>query len=262
MIKRKLFKAFVELTGHPLSSAVLKTFTRSRLSRPFIQPFSQFYQINEKEMVRPIDTYDSLHSFFTRDLKEDVRSIDRSPHSLVSPVDGIINGMGTVQDGQTFHIKNRIYHLADIFGDERIAERYRNGYFYILYLSPSHYHHFHYPLDGTITSRYALGNVSYPVNDLGLQHGDRPFSTNYRIISEMQTSFGNLAIVKVGALNVNSIQIRNASKVARKGEDFGYFSFGSTVILFLEHRPDFQPIIEDKAEVKVGQPIGHWSSVK
>ncbi|BAQ10715.1 phosphatidylserine decarboxylase proenzyme [Bacillus sp. OxB-1] len=258
MVQRKLFKAFVELTGRPLSSSILKTFTRSSISRPLIQPFSRYFEVNEKEMERPLNTYDSLNSFFTRNLKEGSRVIDPSPDTLVSPVDGIVNGMGTVNEDQEFYIKGQPYQLADIFGSRQKAGRYAGGFFYILYLSPSHYHHFHYPVDGDIISRYALGNVSYPVNELGLQLGDRPFATNYRLISEMETNYGNLAIVKVGALNVNSVQIRNASKVAVKGEEFGHFSFGSTVILFLEPRSDFQPLIEDRADVKVGQPIGRW----
>ncbi|MFS0574020.1 archaetidylserine decarboxylase [Sporosarcina sp. 179-K 3D1 HS] len=258
MTKRKLFKAFVELTGHPLSSSLLKTFTRSSISRPLIRPFSRYYQINEQEMARPIHTYDSLQSFFTRELKQGCRVIDESPNSLVSPVDGIVNGMGTITNGQEFYIKNHTYRLAEIFGDAKLSKPYENGFYYILYLSPSHYHHFHYPLDGKIVSRYALGNVSYPVNDLGLRYGDTPFASNYRLISELKTKFGKLAIVKVGALNVNSVQIQNASRIAVKGQDFGHFSFGSTVILFLAHRPNFQPLIQNRAEVKVGESIGMW----
>lgn len=257
-MKKKIFNSFVELTGHPVTSTLLKTFTRSRLSRPLIRPFSRLYKINEEEMAHHIGHYDSLQAFFTREMKEGTRSFDQSANILASPVDGVLSGSGIVDTSQTIHIKNRPYRISEIFGDVKKAAPYQNGFFYLLYLSPSHYHHFHYPISGDLVSRYALGDISFPVNDLGLRLGNSPFSTNYRLISEVATSFGKVAIVKVGALNVNSIHIRDSSKTCIKGDEFGYFSFGSTVILFLEHHPDFHQTIANNTEVKLGQSIGEW----
>jgi len=257
-LKKKFFRYFVELTGNPLMSSLLKSITESRLSRPLVGPFAKVYHINQNEMAYPIEKYSSLQAFFTRDLKDNSRPIDPSPNTLISPVDGFLSGVGLIDDQHNFQIKNRPYSIEKIFGDEKKAARYKGGYFYVLYLSPSHYHHFHYPVTGTLISRYALGNISYPVNNLGLSLGNSPFTTNYRLLSEVQTSFGKVAIVKVGALNVNSIQIRNSSKDCVKGEEFGYFSFGSTVILFVEKNINFKPTISNNSEVKLGQSIGEW----
>lgn len=257
-MKKKLFKYFVELTGNPISSALLKSFTRSRLSQPIIRPFAKTFQINTDEMAHPMAHYKSLQSFFTRKLKNDVRPIDESPSTLISPVDGVLSGVGQVDHQQIFHIKNRPYSITKIFGDEKKAAPYKEGFFFLLYLSPSHYHHFHYPISGKIISRYALGGISYPVNDLGIKFGDNLFSTNHRIISELQTSFGKVAVVAVGALNVNSIQLSNSSKSCVKGEAFGHFSFGSTVIVFIEKNSSFTPTIPINSEVFMGQSIGEW----
>lgn len=261
-MKKKLFKYFVELTGNSTSSALLKSFTSSRLSQPMIRPFSKTYQINTDEMAHPIAHYKSLQSFFTRQLKDDVREINASPTTLTSPVDGVVSGVGQVNQQQTFHIKNRPYSIDKIFGDEKKAAPYREGFFFLLYLSPSHYHHFHYPISGEIISRYALGGISYPVNDLGLKFGGNLFSTNHRIISEMQTSFGKVAVIAVGALNVNSIQLSSSSKTCVKGEAFGHFSFGSTVIIFIENTNSFTPTIPINSEVFMGQSIGEWIQKK
>lgn len=257
-MKKALFKSFVELTGNPVSSALLKSFTGSRFSRPFIQPFSNAYRINNDEMEYPISHYKSLQALFTRQLKEGIRQVDHSLNVLTSPVDGVVSGFGQIATDQSFLIKGHQYKINEIMGTPEKAAAYKDGMYYIFYLSPSHYHHFHYPVTGTLVSRYALGGVSYPVNSLGLRLGQSPFSTNHRLISEVVTDFGKVAIVKVGALNVNSIQLLNSSKECVKGNDFGYFSFGSTVILFIENNPDFTPTVELNSEVRVGQPVGKW----
>jgi phosphatidylserine decarboxylase len=257
-MKKALFKSFVELTGNPVSSALLKSFSSSIVSRPLIQPFSNFYRINNEEMEYPISSYKSLQALFTRNLKPGVRQINSSPHALISPVDGIVSGAGKIANDQTFLIKGHQYKINEILGTETKAAPYKDGSYFIFYLSPSHYHHFHYPVTGELISRYALGGVSYPVNNLGLRLGQSPFSTNHRLISEIETAFGKVAIVKVGALNVNSIQLLTASKECIKGNDFGYFSFGSTVILFIENNPDFKQTVELDTEVQVGHQVGTW----
>jgi len=258
-MKKALFKSFVELTGNPVSSALLKSFTSSRFSRPFILPFSNTYRININEMEHPISHYKSLQALFTRQLKEGIRQVNPSPNVLTSPVDGVASGVGKIATDQSFLIKGHQYKINEIMGTFEKAAAYKGGTFYIFYLSPSHYHHFHYPVTGKLVSRYALGGVSYPVNSLGLRLGQSPFSTNHRLISEIMTDFGKVAIIKVGALNVNSIQLHTSSKECVKGNDFGYFSFGSTVILLIENNPDFTPTLELNNEVQVGQPVGKWS---
>ncbi|MFC5603873.1 phosphatidylserine decarboxylase [Sporosarcina koreensis] len=257
-MKKILFKRFVELSGHPVSSALLKTIASSRLSRKLIKPFAKTYRINEEEAEFPIDNYDSLQAYFTRNLKKGSRPIDMRSDTLISPVDGVVTELGTIDMDQTFTIKNHLYSIKQILGDEKRAIPYKGGFFYIFYLSPSHYHHFHYPYDGNIESRYALGTTSFPVNDLGLRLGNQPFATNYRIISELSTAHGRMTMIKVGALNVNSIHILDSSTSFTKGEEFGYFSFGSTVILFMENNESFRPTIPVGSEVKLGQAIGEW----
>ncbi|WP_381426426.1 phosphatidylserine decarboxylase [Sporosarcina thermotolerans] len=257
-MKKALFKYFVELTGHPVSSSLLKSVTSSRFSRKLIKPFARTYTINEEEAEFPIEHYDSLQAYFTRNLKQGARPIDFQDEILISPVDGILSASGTIERDQTFMIKDYLYSIKQILGDDQIANVYEGGFFYVFYLSPRDYHHFHYPYDGKLLSRYALGTTSFPVNDLGLRLGNQPFATNYRLISELSTSHGKIAMIKVGALNVNSIHINDSSKECRKGEEFGYFSFGSTVILLLENKNAFQSTISTNSEVRLGQSIGEW----
>jgi phosphatidylserine decarboxylase len=255
---KTLLKYFVELTGNPTSSRILKSFAQSRLSKPLVKPFAHAYGINQDEMEYPIDHYQSLNDFFTRRLKADSRTTDLSANVLVSPVDGILSDCGYIHENRTFRIKGHTYMLDEILGSDKKAAFYNGGFFYVFYLSPAHYHHFHYPIDGSLVSRYALGEKSYPVNDLGLRFGDRPFATNYRIISELSTTYGKVAMVKVGALNINSIVLANSNEEFTKGEELGYFTFGSTVILFVEKNNAFQPLCHIDNPVFAGQAVGKW----
>ncbi|WP_191689118.1 archaetidylserine decarboxylase [Sporosarcina gallistercoris] len=257
-MKKKFLKSFVELTGNPVASSILRYVSASRLSKPLINMYSSAYKIDESSMEYPRTHYDSLQSFFTRKLKPGVRPFDDSPEVLISPSDGHLSSYGRMKDGHQFTIKGHTYSINEIFMDEKRASAYKNGWYFVFYLSPADYHHFHYPADGTVINRYALGKKSYPVNNMGLTYGDRPFETNYRLITELSTAYDKLALVKVGALNVNSVQLYSSSKKAKKGEDFGYFSFGSTILLFVAGNSPFSPTIQEKGAVQVGEPIGKW----
>lgn len=257
-LKKKLLKTFVELTGNPVASSIIRNFSSSRLSRPLISTYSSAYRIDETDMEHPRAHYDSLQAYFTRKLKSSARPFDDSPEVLISPSDGQLSEYGRVEDGHQFTIKGHTYSINQIFMDEKRASAYKNGWYFVFYLSPADYHHFHYPSDGTIINRYALGTVSYPVNSMGLTYGDKPFETNYRLITEISTVHDKLALVKVGALNVNSVQLYSSSKEAKKGEDFGYFSFGSTILMFVAGDSPFSPAVQGKGAVRVGETIGHW----
>lgn len=256
-MKAILFKSFAELTGQPFSSRLLKRFTSSKCSRPLIQPFISFYGINTAEAEFPPAHYSSLNEYFTRSLKPGSRIAE---DGLVSPVDGVLSASGEVTDGQQFTVKGKPYSLQALFGSEERAKPYENGWYFLFYLSPQHYHHVHYPLSGTLINRYALGNTSYPVNDLGIRFKDELFSSNYRIISEIESGNSRAAVVKVGALNVNSIRINDSSKICEKGQDFAHFAFGSTVILFIENKDGFISGNLPFTDVHAGAKIGEWKS--
>lgn len=259
-MKTRIFTSFVELTGSPSSSAFLKAVTTSRISKPLIKPFASFYHIQVEEAEYPMNQYKSLNDFFTRSLQPGKRPIDSSPNTLISPVDSVLSDSGIINTQQQFIVKDKTYSLTSLLGDSEKAARYTNGYYYLFYLSPRHYHHFHYPISGMLLNRYALGSTSYPVNDLGIRMRKDVFSYNHRVISELSTDFGHVAIVKVGALNVNSVRIADSETNCVKGQDFGHFAFGSTVILFIEQNNSFSPREMSFTEVQVGDRIGEWQS--
>lgn len=256
---QSIYRALIELTNGRWSSYLLKKFAQSRLSRLVIPSFARVYQINQEEMAQSLHEFSTLHDFFIRRLKDDVRFIDEHSHSVVSPVDAVLEDIGKVSPDLTLQIKGKSYSLVDMLGSIEKANDYTNGTYVLLYLSPSHYHRIHSPFSGKVIGQWTLGRKSYPVNQYGLKYGREALSKNYRKITELEHPFGKAAIVKVGAMFVNSIETTYSGEYLQKGEEMAYFTFGSTVVLlFDEHSFVPRHDSDTPRAVKVGEIIGEF----
>lgn len=257
-----LYRLLIELTNQKTVSLVLRKFSQSKISSALIPSFARVFKLNKEEMEQQIHTFETLHDLFIRKLKVDSRPIDQSPNSVVSPVDGVLEDIGTISASKLIEVKGKQYSIAEMLGQEDILRKYSEGTFIILYLSPSHYHRIHSPVSGVLTKQWTLGSKSYPVNKLGLKYGKAPLSKNYRTISEVKHDNGHVAIVKVGAMFVNSIETTHLSDTITKGEEIAYFSFGSTVVLLFE-KDSFSPLASTrrKTEIRVGEMIGYLTKI-
>ncbi|MGE7056232.1 phosphatidylserine decarboxylase, partial [Paenibacillus glucanolyticus] len=91
-------------------------------------------------------------------------------------------------------------------------------------------------------------------------------SRNERLITYIAHEFGEVAVVKVGAMNVSSIRYADESvKKWQIGDELAYFEFGSTVVLLTENGT-FSPRgdLEPGSKVKMGELLGllHPSTAK
>ncbi|WP_416827328.1 phosphatidylserine decarboxylase [Ectobacillus polymachus] len=249
-MRQVFYRLLIELTNGRFTSYVLRKFAQSRLSAYVIPSYARTYQINKNEMEKDLQSYRTLHELFTRRLKDGMRQIDTAPNSIVSPVDGVLEDYGYISVDRDFVIKGKHYSIAEMLGNEERASRYINGTYFVLYLSPSHYHRIHSPLTGRVLERYSLGRKSYPVNRLGIKYGKEPLSKNYRMITELSCEGKRSAIVKVGAMFVNSIELLHERESLQKGEEIAYFTFGSTVVLLFE-----AGMINVASSLQKGQPI-------
>jgi phosphatidylserine decarboxylase len=259
-VKQSFYRLCIELTNKKWSSFILRKFVQSRLSLPFISSFIRTFKIDVTELEGSTKDYRTLHDFFIRKLREDARSIQYGENDAVSPVDGLLAETGTISDGLEIMVKGKQYSALDMLGSNEKSSSYIGGKFAVFYLSPANYHRIHSPIDGSVLNRWSLGRHSYPVNDLGLMYGKDVLSKNYREITELQHQRGKVAVVKVGAMFVNSIEYVNERNVWKQGEEVAYFTFGSTVILLFE-KNRFQ-FTENKAvprEVKMGETIGNFN---
>lgn len=253
-----LYRSFIELTNNKWTSLAIKKFSQSSMSRFLIPSFAKVYKVNVDEMEKDLSQYSSLHDFFIRQLKKDARTIHSDQSSVVSPVDSILEDMGTISNELMMIVKGKKYSIVEMLGKMDRAEKYMGGTYMIFYLSPGHYHRIHSPFTGTIIDHWTLGNFSYPVNRLGIKYGKKTLSKNFRKITEVKLFSGHAAIVKVGAMYVNSIKMTIHDTEITKGEEMAYFSFGSTVILLFE-KDLFEPLdeLQTPMPIKVGQIIGY-----
>jgi len=230
-----LLRSMTELSSRKWISRITGRFAQSTASRRFIARFAATYGIKIEEAEKPLAQYKTLNEFFTRRLKPGLRDVHADEDSLVSPVDALITGAGAISSGTIVNVKGQDYTIEELLNRSPRAANYMNGYYLVLYLSPTDYHRIHTPVSGRVVEREHIDGKVYPVNDFGLRHMRRVLSRNERLITYMQHHAGETAVVKVGAMNVSSIQyVQPLKEEMLKGEELAYFEFGSTVVLLLE----------------------------
>lgn len=254
---KHVYRLMIELTNGRWTSVILRRFARSGISRYVVPSFAQIYKLNQDEMEKALNEYHTLHDLFIRTLKKEARRVDKNENSVVSPVDAVIEDIGSIKETSEMLVKGKSYSIQEMLGNHQTATKYLNGTYMVLYLSPSHYHRIHSPVEGTIVKQWTLGSKSYPVNKMGLKYGVRTLAKNYRMITEVSTSNGHIAIVKVGAMFVNSIEKTHTGMELQKGEEMAYFSFGSTVVLLFEKGTfHLDASIHAPTDIRVGEVIG------
>lgn len=254
MIRKRLFQLCVELTNGNLTSKALQKITKSNASRLLIQPFISTYKINTYEVLKDISEFKNLNEFFIRKVHPSLRPIAEGENVIVSPTDGVISELGTIEDDATFVVKGQEYRVKTLIGDKDRAKELIGGTYMVIYLSPKNYHRIHFPLDSKILDSYTIGKYSYPVNKAGLELGDNVLSYNYRRIFTLENTKLKYNLIPVGAQNVNSIVSTYESLDVKKGDELGYFEFGSTVVLLFE-KDTIETTISVPQEIKMGQKI-------
>ncbi|OPA80154.1 phosphatidylserine decarboxylase [Paenibacillus selenitireducens] len=255
---KTLLRYMTELSSRKWISQLTGKFAHSSASRHLIPRFAKIYGIRIDDAEKELQEYRTLNQFFTRRLKPGLRPIDPNPDTLVSPVDALITGMGSIEDGLILNVKGQDYTLEELLNRSPYVDTYKHGTYFVLYLSPTDYHRIHTPVAGQfVESEHVLGKV-YPVNDFGLNHMKRVLSRNERLITYIRHQYGEVAVVKVGAMNVSSIQyVKPVAKSWEKGQDLAYFEFGSTVVLLTENGT-FTPRSDLGlgSKVKMGEALG------
>ncbi|WP_415892384.1 archaetidylserine decarboxylase [Neptuniibacter sp. PT8_73] len=245
----------------------------------FIKWFAKKYQINMTEAREEIPTnYPSFNAFFTRELKDGARTIDRDPANIACPADGAISQLGKIEHGRIFQAKGRGYGLATLLGgDQERAKDFIDGEFATIYLSPRDYHRVHMPVKGTLThTTYVPGDL-FSVNQTTAEGVDQLFARNERLVAYFDTEYGPMAMVLVGAMIVAGIETvwsgQEAPAIKRpvhtsfsptspepitleKGEEMGRFKLGSTVVLlFGKEQISWAEELTAESPVELGKMI-------
>ena len=265
------------LPQHTLSRLVLRA-TRVRAAwfkNALIRGFLRLYAIDMTEAVQPDPfRYGSFNEFFTRALKPDVRMLAKGPREIACPVDGAISEAGKIDGARLLQAKGRHYTLEELLAWRGWAKHFEGGSFATIYLAPFNYHRVHMPLEGRLRETVYVPGRLFSVNAATASLVPRLFARNERVLTWFDTSFGEFALILVGALNVGSIATVWAGDITPaaqrvvtplppqdvrldKGEEIGRFNMGSTVILlFQKDRARWHDDLRAGAPVRLGQSLG------
>lgn len=244
--------------------------------QPFLALYVRAYGVDLSEALVPPGGFTSFNDFFTRRLREGLRSFDRDPNVVLSPADGRLDDEGPISDGARFVVKGQPYDVATLLGDTDEARVFEGGRYAVVYLSPRDYHRVHSPVEGTVRRVRHLPGSLYPVNAIGVEHVPSLFARNERVVVHLDAPrFGPVAVVLVGAFIVGKIALAfegparpehrgppterrytdaDAPRLNR-GDELGAFLLGSTVVLLLPPGPWREDLRAPKGSVRVGQPI-------
>ncbi|XP_040569046.1 phosphatidylserine decarboxylase proenzyme, mitochondrial [Lepeophtheirus salmonis] len=241
---------------------------------PIFKTYSRFYNCNLDEVKSELQEFSSFSNFFRRELKEGTRPVcPESP--LVSPCDGKVLHVAKYMDSG-FSVKGISFSIKSFLGIQTVP---KTVYICTIYLSPGDYHRFHSPANWNIKSRTHFSGYLLSVNPFLLKFIKNLFCLNERVIYMGDWTYGFFSMTPVGATNVGSIRVgidpelttnQTAHKIGAvnkkdfeeihsvvKGELFGEFNLGSTIVLLFEGPSNLELCIHEGDTVKTGQPILH-----
>lgn len=219
----------------------------SGVSRVVMGAYARAYRVDLDEATPLAAPYESFDAFFTRTLRDGARSVAEA--QVVSPADGVLSSLGSIDEGGRIHAKGQGYAVADLVGDPDDASRYLGGSFFVVYLSPRDYHRLHAPVAGHIGLVRGIPGDLYPVNSIGERYVPGLFVRNNRAAVVIDTeSLGRVTVVLVGAMVVGRISVSalpgpsvppgihviDPRVEVVQGDEIGIFHLGSTAVVLLE----------------------------
>ncbi len=277
----KVIKKFLLKTlSHPVYSRLFGNFTRIKKPKFFakrvIKSYVSMFDIDLSDVKLPLNEFECLSDFFIRELKKGAREIDLNPEIVVSPTDSLLLEVSNISDeGKVFQIKGSEYSLNKLVKGFVNTEKYKNGTYFQLYLSPRDYHRIHFPFDCTVKKVFYIPGKLLPVNLFSLENFKEVFNQNERVLLVLEKDGIEVLAVLVGAYNVGRIVLsftdfitndkfpRKPSPIqiegfkAKKGDELGMFMMGSTVLLFFPENT-VSPLKKSGDYVEMGMPIAKW----
>jgi len=225
------------------------TYARKKWTTEFKAPhelhkFGKQMQIQTEPWIwqKSYNNYTCVNDFFIRkynktsDIHPKKFFKKGSKYTLHSPAESKIIAFNSINESKQFWIKNNKFTLKKT-GLPNYQD-YLNHPIIIFRLEMYDYHRYHAPVSGKIIFFERIGaNSSHSVQPAALHNKwFNVFNTNKRVIMILETRKGLIALMFVGAVQVDSITFNKNIRVGHrltKGKDMGTFQFGgSTVVLF------------------------------
>ncbi|XP_035209198.1 phosphatidylserine decarboxylase proenzyme, mitochondrial-like isoform X2 [Stegodyphus dumicola] len=237
--------------------------------------------------------YKNLREFFGRTLKREVRPIHPgnclvSPADGQILHFGVIeNGLIEQVKGITYSLKSFLglqpsesdeeVKVTDEQCHKALVSHHKNALYHcVIYLAPGDYHKFHSPAEWTVEHRKHFHGELLSVRPGIVNWIAGLFNINERVVYTGHWKHGFFSLTAVGATNVGSIKVffddtlqTNRKKcrkgtyeekhfdppviISEKGQPFGEFNLGSTIVLIFEAPKDIQFSIRRGQKVKYGE---------
>lgn len=268
-MKQHFTSALSQTFGRFASKEHGKTF-QNFINRTYVRSMG----LDMSDFERP-ESYPSLNALFTRKFRHK-RTFSTDPRDMISPCDSLITECGTIEEDLALQIKGMSYSIDGVLGDGISSDSkksIRNGTFVNFYLSPRDYHRYHAPIDMQVLHAVHIPGKLYPVNIPSLKKQVNLFIENERVVLECLSSEGKrFFLILVGALNVGEMEVSFEPKIRTntvltpsqhsyrdlylsKGDDFGCFRMGSTIVMLCE-KEMVELGISSGHTVKFAQTIG------
>jgi phosphatidylserine decarboxylase len=263
---------------HRFLSRLMYYFMRSEigwLKNAQIAMIAKRFKVDCSDALEPdMRAYPSFNAFFTRALRPNARPLSNAP--WVMPADGAISQLGPIEQGRMLQAKGMHYDASELLGDAALAERFAQGSFATVYLSPRDYHRVHMPIAGRLLRTLHIPGRLFSVATWTAESIPRLFARNERLVCVFETEQGLMALVLVGAIFVSSIETvfdgqttppyaprilekdfaeRAQAITLAQGAEMGRFNMGSTVIVLSETALSFAPELAAATPVKMGQAL-------
>ena len=168
------------------------------------------------------------------------------------------------------------YNLNQLLGgNSERTDKFANGQFITIYLSPRDYHRIHMPCNGKLNEQTHIPGRLFSVAKHTVNTIKGIFARNERVVAMFETEYGPMAMVLVGAINVAAIETvwdglitppkfksitdKNFTEQnikLKKGEEMGRFNMGSTVILvFTEDAPILNSNLKADQGLRLGEAL-------
>ncbi len=263
-----MIKLILTLLSHPALSRAFGRLVRIQKPRCLIQAvikrFAAVYHIDMSEYTGSLEDYPALLDFFVRPLDPVVRPLTCDDTSFLSPADGVLAELQEIYTDAATQAKGWQYTISTLTG---VKEAWEKGWWLaVIYLSPSNYHRYHYPMAGRLDSLTHLGNRLFPVNRAGIHAIKSLFIRNERITASFSTGTHRFHIVAVGATFVGSIKMTAHSgpiqpgqcipihTLVQQNDEMGRFEMGSTLVILLPKKMA-TPTVAQGMPVQVGTPL-------
>ncbi|CAG2254370.1 PISD [Mytilus edulis] len=259
------------------------------MRRPLIGLYVWMFDCKLNEAADPdLRNYKNLGEFFRRTLKPGVRTVN-AEHDLTSPADGRILHYGICKNGILEQVKGVTYSLKGFLGpltwrgdiddvnnlsDDEYHQKLKlkpghELYHCVVYLAPGDYHRFHSASDWKISyRRHFPGDLLSVSPELFMQEHGNMDSFSYTAVGA--TNVGSIRIYCDEELTTNHrdhgdrnnvrdaciIEGTEMGKSFQKGDMFGEFNLGSTIVLIFEAPRNFEFKVQTGQKVSYGQPLG------